>query len=763
MKRYYKDIKEGLSTSEVNERISLDLVNHVYSNTTRSIKSIILKNIFTYFNILNFFLGILVFLANSYKNMLFLGVIVCNTLISLVSEIKSKKILDKLSLLSLGRVTVIRDGKEKIIEEYELVLDDLMVLSSGKSVPTDAIIVSGECDVNEAILTGEEDSTHKKCGDLLYSGSFLVSDKVIARVEHVGNSNYMFKVTEEAKHIKASESFLMNFLNKIIKYISVFIVPLGLLLFYNQIKIGTSLNTSIINSVAGVISMIPTGLVLLTSTVLMLSAVRLAKKSVLVQDLYCTEMLARVDNICFDKTGTITTGNMEVVDLVKLDKDDSLELLNKVLVNLDNDNSTMMALKKKYEKNIEYPCTNKIPFSSKYKYSSVSFKDDTYLLGAPDVLVKDIDLTKYKDYRVLLFAHTKDNFKKGDIPKNIRPLALILLKDEIRDSAKDTIKYFYDNDVNVRIISGDNVFTIEKIAREVGVKDVKVLDTSRVSEEELFNIASNYNVFGRVTPSGKKIIIKALKKEGHVIAYAGDGINDVLALKEANCSIALASGTDAVRNVSSLVLLSSSFSSIIDIVKEGRRSINNLGRSATLFLSKTLYSALLTILFIFLNTNYPFVPIHISLLSFVTIGVPSFVLAMEPNDKKVDNDFILNIVKRIIAPAITVVLDMLIMTILKDSYSLEVIESSTICVTLIAFIGFILIYKISKPLNLLRSTLLVSMTFIFSLGMFVFRDLFSLSIYTKDMAFLVLILMVVSLFIYNIFEYLVNFIFKNKK
>lgn len=760
MKRYYPDLKQGLTHEQVQERIENGLVNEVYSNTTRSIKSIVFKNVFTLFNLLNVVLGVIVFLVGSYKNVLFLGVVFCNTIISLYQEVKSKKVVDKLSLLSMQRVFVIRDGIKQKIEQFELVLDDLMILSSGSQVPSDAIIVSGECDVNESLLTGEERGVHKEKGDLLYSGSFILTDTVIAKVEHIGKENYTFKITERVKDMKEEESLLIHSLKKIIQYISIFIIPLGCLLFYNQFMLGTEWKASVIHSVAGIISMIPTGLVLLTSTVFALSALRLAKKNILVQDLYCTENLARTDTICFDKTGTLTTGEMEVVKWIDLrKKENGEEILKKVLYNLENENQTMKALKEKYSCENNMVCQKKIPFSSKYKYSAVTFEEGTYLLGAPDILKKDLNLDEYSDYRVLFLGFTKENFQKGEIPHFTESIGLILLKEKMRENAFEMIQYFYHNQVDVRIISGDNVKTLEKISKIVGIRNMKALDTSLIREEELASVCHHYNVFGRVTPEGKKIIVSALQEKGHIVTMTGDGVNDVLALKEANCSIALSSGVDAVRNVSSLVLLSSSFEGIVDIVKEGRRSINNLGRSACLFLTKTLYSALLTIAFIFLNKSYPFVPIHITLLSFVTIGIPSFVLALEPNDSPISDQFLPNIFKKIIPPALTVFLNIFVMSFLKDAFSLSVLESSSVCVILVAIIGFMLIYDISRPFNFLRVSLLWSMMIIFVLVFTFFKELFSLTSLTFDMYMIVFVLGLISIFLYGMFSYLVNVIF----
>lgn len=760
MKRYHPDLKQGLTHEQVQERIENGLVNEAYSNTKKSIKSIVFKNVFTLFNLLNVVLGVLVFLVGSYKNVLFLGVVFCNTIISLYQEIRSKKVVDKLSLLSMQRVFVIRDGIKQKIEQFELVLDDLMILSSGSQVPSDAIIVSGECDVNESLLTGEEDGVHKQKGDLLYSGSFIMADTVIAKVEHIGKDNYTFQMTERVKDMKEEESLLMRSLKKIIKYISIFIIPLGCLLFYNQLTLGTEWKSAIIHSAAGIISMIPTGLVLLTSTVFALSALRLAKKNILVQDLYCTENLARTDTICFDKTGTLTTGEMEVVKLISFQKKKKEEeILKKVLYNLESENQTMKALKEKYSCEENIVCLKKIPFSSKYKYSAVTFEEGTYLLGAPDILKKDLNLDEYSDYRVLFLGFTKENFQKGEIPHSIESICLILLKDQIRENAFEMIQYFYQNEVDVRIISGDNVKTLEKISKIVGLRNIKILDTSLMREEELSSICHRYNVFGRVTPEGKKIIVSALREKGHIVTMTGDGVNDVLALKEANCSIALSSGVDAVRNVSSLVLLDSSFEGIMDIVKEGRRSINNLGRSACLFLTKTLYSALLMIAFIFLNKNYPFVPIHITLLSFVTIGIPSFVLALEPNDNPISDQFLSNIFKKIIPPALTVFINIFIMTLLKEAFSLSVLQSSSICVILVALIGFMLIYDISRPLTFLRMCLLCIMIGVFVLGFTFFKGLFSLTSLTFEMYMIVLVLGLISIFLYLMFSFLVHILF----
>ena len=700
MIRYNPKIDEGLNQSQVNYRIRNGDYNYNSDVKTKTIGQIIFYNVFTLFNILNLCLGLLVFWVGSYKNLLFLGVVFCNTLISIIQEVRTKRAIDKLSIISSASVNVIRESKSKIINIEDVVLDDIIVYKRGNQIIADYIIKEGSIEVNESLLSGEENSIIKKEGDTLYSGSFVISGKCVAKVEKVAINNYASKITHEAKYIKKVNSVIMKTLKKVIKIISIVIVPLGILLFLKQYNIDKNIADSIINTVAAIIGMIPEGLVLLTSTVLAVSVLRLSKKRVLVQQLYCIETLARVDTICLDKTGTLTEGVMEVEDVVVLnDKYDYKKILSAMSRELTDDNPTMDAISKKFNKKTDFKCLEIEPFSSEKKYSSVTFKEGKYILGAPDILdtsneMKEL-IEKYSDNRLVLLKNKKDN------------IALILLKDKIRFKANNTLNYLRKEGLDIKIISGDNEKVITRIAKRVGFKDINCIDMSQNKTNMNHQIVENYNIFCRVSPSQKRELIKALKKNGHTVAMTGDGVNDVLALKEADCSIAMASGSDAARNVSEIVLLNSDFDAIPKIVEEGRRTINNVERSASLFLTKTVYATLLAIIFLFVSMNYPFQPIQLSLVSSITIGIPAFILALEPNYDRVKGNFFINVLKKSLPGGITIVMNVISVMIVSKIFNLNEGIISTMSVILVAITGFILLYKICYKFNLLRKILYI--------------------------------------------------------
>lgn len=770
IKRFQPNLKTGLTKEQVNIRIRENLVNIDTSVPTKSIGQIIALNTFTLFNFLILGLGFAVFLVGSYKNMLFLGVIICNTLISIFQEVRSKKIIDKLSLLAATKAKVIRNGKREEIEIEELVLDDLVLFETGNQVVADSIIVDGSCEVNEAFITGESDPVYKKEGDMILSGSFIVSGKVLSKVEHVGSDNYTSKISADAKYLKKLNSELMYSLKKIIKYISIIIVPLGLILFWNQINIpNNEFNNAVINTVAAIIGMIPDGLILLTSTVLAVSVIKLSKYNVLVQELYCIEMLARVDTICLDKTGTITEGTMEFVDFVHLNKEKiSNAVLNNVFGSIQEINPTMQAIKEKYNEGSAWLVKRFIPFSSKRKYSGVEFeKRGSYILGAPEfVLEKNSSIIKNKidkyvdSYRVLLLGYSDNDFTGDEKPKNIKPLGLILLRDKIRNDAVPTLNYFKEQGVRVKIISGDNPKTVASIASRVGLDTHNNhIDTSNLSDAELKEAVLKYDIFGRVSPIQKKIIITTLKENGHTVAMTGDGVNDVLALKEADCSIAMASGSDAARNVSQVVLLDSNFSSMPKILLEGRKTINNITRSASLFLVKTVYATVLAILFVFINMTYPFQPIQMTLLSVLTIGVPSLILALEPNYGRIQGKFLTNVFSNAIPTAVTVIFNILIITLISSIIGLGRDETSTMSLILTGYTGFLLIYNLCLPFNWPRAILMSALVFSFVISLFGFQPLFSLVTLNPLLYLIVAIMMVLATMNFN---YLTNVFYKIK-
>ena len=757
--RYNPDCNSGLSTDQINQRKKDNLVNNDTAVPTKTIPRIFFENIVTLFNILNILLAIAILCVGSYKNLLFMGVIICNTLIGTFQEIRAKKAVDKLSLISSTKVNVIRNSKIEHIPIKELVLDDIVYLKNGNQIVSDCIVVDGKCEVNESLLTGESDPITKKKGDMLLSGSFIVSGSCKAKIEHIGNQNYAAKISNDAKYIKKVNSEIMYTLNLIIKIISFIIIPLGIMLFYKQFNIveSNTYQNAVVHTVAALIGMIPEGLILLTSTVLAVGVIRLSKQKVLVQELYCIETLARVDTLCLDKTGTITDGNMEVINTVEIDKSFSNkinEIMSSMVHALNDNNPTFNAIRDKFGNKKVYDAIKSVPFSSEKKWSGVYFKNEgSFILGAAEFILNnniaeiEDELKEYASKnRVLILAHSNNDFNGEDIPKDTYPIAFIIINDKIRKQAKETLKYFKEQGVDIKIISGDNVLTVSNVAKAAGLDnaDNYIDATTLENDEDLKQAAQKYSVFGRVTPQQKKKLIVALKDQGRTVAMTGDGVNDVLALKEADCSVAMASGSDAARNVSQLVLLNSCFDSMPKVVAEGRRSINNIQRSASLFLVKTLYSLLLSILFIFINMPYPFMPIQMTLISMFTIGIPSFILALEPNNERIKGNFFINIISKSIPAAISVVLHILSVILATNIFKLSIEEFLTISVILTGYTGLLLLFKISLPLNNIRKVLIILMSSGFAAGIIFGREIFSLALLNAKSLFILIFLLILS-------------------
>lgn len=763
--RYEPETSQGLNTEQITRRKEEGLVNYDTTVPTKSIKSIIATNFFTLFNIMNFLLAIAIFAVGEYKNMLFIGIIIVNTAISTIQEIHSKRVIDKLSLLSSTKAHCIRNGKQEDIGINEIVLDDILCFKAGNQVVVDCILQTGEVEVNESFITGEADPILKRKGDTILSGSYIISGNCKAKVEHIGEENFTSKISKETKYIKKVKSEIMTSLNKIIRTVSIIIVPVGTLLFLNQLDLaGGNIRPAVVHTVAAIIGMIPEGLVLLTSTVLAVSVVRLSKTKVLVQELFCIETLAHVDTLCLDKTGTITEGKMEVSDCIaiNIEQDKMKEILSAIGEASQDSNATIEAIREAFQKKTNWKTKETVAFSSEKKWSGVSFEDKgSYILGAPEYVLGEQknryqqQIEQYSnDYRVILLAHSNQEFQNKELPKDIEVLGLVLITDKIRENAKKTLEYFKSQGVAIRIISGDNPITVSKIAKRAGVEEYEnyVDCTTLKTKADVENAIRKYKIFGRVSPIQKKQIIEALKKDGHTVAMTGDGVNDIIALKEADCSIAMASGSDAARNVSQLVLLDSDFASMPKILAEGRRTINNLERSAALFLSKTIYSTLLAILFVFINAQYPFMPIQLSLIGLVCIGIPSFILALEPNKELVKGTFIGNVISKSIPAGLTVVTNILILIFVSSIYSIPPQTYATIAVILTVLAGFCLLIKISRPFNLLRGTLLVLMVVLW-LGCSTFlNSLFSMTI-TEDYATLVLLLGLICVITFITFNY----------
>ena len=733
--RYNPNIYVGLSDEQVRLRYEEGLVNYDTEIKTISIKKIIYKNVFTMFNLLNLGIALCIFLVHSYKNLLFLGIVFCNTIISIIQEIHAKKTIDKLSVIAESKICVLREGKDNQVSIHSIVLDDIVKYKLGNQVVADSIIMNGMVEVDESFITGEANHILKKEGDMLLSGSFIVSGDCICKVEHVALDNYTAKISNEAKYIKKTNSVIVNTLNKIIKIISFVIIPLGLILFLRQLN-EVGLTKAVVTSAAAIISMIPEGLVLLTSSVFFISALRLSRKNVLVQDLYSAESLARVDTICLDKTGTLTTGNVKLIKVVKVSDKYSLgEVLSALSNSLKNDNKTMDAIYNVYNKDTDYIEESKVPFSSSRKYSGVTFKNKgTFILGAKEVLGAYSELfDKYKEYRVLALMHSNYSFKDYKLPRSMELIGILVFQDEIRSSAVDTLNYLKEQDVDIKIITGDSVSSTVSILDSLGIKH-KVIDMTTVKNtDNLKEIVAKYNVFCRVKPEEKKEIVMSLRANGKNVAFAGDGVNDVLALREADSSISFKSGAEAARNVAQVVLMDSDFKGVPSIIKEGRRAVNNLERSGCLFLTKTTYSTLLALVFLFISMAYPFEPIQMSLISSITIGIPSFILALESNNKRITGNFFINVISKSIPSAVTIVLDVLITMLFSSLFKFSPQATSTMAVMLVAFTGFILLFKICFPFTKLRITLYTLLVIAYTVCVFVLHSLFDFVFLTPFM------------------------------
>lgn len=784
VERYNPNIEIGLTTDQVKKRIEEDLVNHDTTIPTKSIKRIIYENFFTLFNIINIILAICILCVKSYKNMLFLLIVIINTAISTIQEIHSKKVVDKLSIVASPKAKVIRNGKTEIIDIHQLVLDDIIILKTGEQIAADCKILSNEVEVNESCITGETNTIRKKVGDILLSGSYIVSGNTTAKIEHIGEENYTAQISSGAKYVKKIKSEIMTSLDKIIKILTFAIIPIGLLFFANQLHIpGNTYKTAVIKSVAAIIGMIPEGLVLLTSTVLAVSVIRLSKSNVLVQELYCIETLARVDTLCLDKTGTLTEGSLQVEKIIATmsSQQENLKTILQLFAKFSPDSNTTIEAIRDFcnitnNINENYQLDHAVPFSSEKKWSGISLKNKgSYVLGAPEFVLKE-QFNKYKNeilsyqenYRVLAIAHSNNKFENNDLPQNLELLGFVLVSDKIRKDAKKTLEYFKNQGVNIKIISGDNPVTVSKIGKQVGLENYdKYIDMSTIKDCDIDKIVENHTIFGRVSPIQKKLIIEALQSNGKTVAMTGDGVNDVLALKTSDCSIAMANGSDAAKNVSQLILLDSNFSSMPKIVAEGRRTINNIERSASLFLVKTIYSCLNAILFLLIGEPYPFEPIQLSLISTVTIGIPSFVLALEPNKERIKGNFLRNVISKSLPTALCVTTNIFAITILKKYNILTASESSTLCIISTGTLGLLLLFTLAKsrksensklPFSPFRLTLALLMIALFICCLTIFNWWFDITElhYLFDK--------ILPLSIMCIFNYLIlNFLFSHTK
>lgn len=722
--RYRPDHQTGLTAQQVQEHRMHGWTNQPVDPPSKTTKEIIQENVFTYFNLIFLVLAVLLCLVGSFRDLTFLPVIVLNTLIGIIQETRAKKVLDNLTMLNAPHAMVIRDGKKSQINAEDLVIDDIVIFEAGNQVCADAEVCAGEVQVNESLLTGESDEITKRKGDQLMSGSFIVSGQCHARLDKVGADSYISRLTLEAKAMQNTEqSEMIRSLDKLVKWVGVAIIPIGIILFIQAFVFqGEGFRSSVTSMIAAVIGMIPEGLYLLASVALAVSSIRLAQKKVLLHDMKCIETLARVNVLCVDKTGTITENTMEVQDVIPTKEYEEgelrplSELLGDFTAAQSSDNITMEAMKRYFKIASGKKAVAKTGFSSASKYSSVTFEEASYVLGAPEFVLKEqyenyeeaISAHASKGARVLVFGTAKEEPDGKPLKEAVTPLAYVLLANPIRQEAKETFTYFAEQGVEVKVISGDNPLTVSEVAKEAGIAGAeRYVDASTLhTEEEMRAAVLNNAVFGRVTPNQKRKFVQILKEEGKTVAMTGDGVNDVLALKDAECSIAMASGSDAAAQASQLVLLESDFSCMPEVVLEGRRVVNNIQRSASLFLVKNIFSFLLSLVsFVFMFT-YPLEPSQISLISMFTIGVPAFFLALEPNKNIIKGHFLTNVFLKALPAALTDVLAVGALVIFGRTFGVSSADISTAATMLLSIVGFMILYTISAPMNVLRSVIL---------------------------------------------------------
>ncbi len=732
VKRINAKVKEGLSTAQVEQRVEQGYTNAVDNKTAKTYTQIFLGNIFTFFNMLCIGVAVaLICVKAPISNFIFLLTFGANLLIGIIQEIKAKKTIEKISLVVSPSATVVRDGRQIEIPVSELVLDDIVMLNTGKQICADLILVEGEVEVNESLLTGESVAIKKKPGDTLLSGSFVVGGKCYGKVDKVGNDSYTAKLASKAKKYKKANSELLNSLNTIIKCIGVIIIPLAVLTFLNIYNLDNNLTLTIRKTAGSMIGMIPAGMFLLTSMALAVGVIKLAAKRTLVQDLYSIEMLARADVLCLDKTGTITDGTMKVHSVVQIKNDDSSlnDVIGSMLTALDDNNQTSRALSTHFGFSKVFTPKVVLPFTSERKLSGVTFKNgNTYAYGAPEFVFrgcKNAEVEKMvkqyaqKGFRVLMLVKCDGEIKDDKLPEKKHCVCLIIIEDHIREDAPSTIQWFKENGVQVKIISGDNPVTVSEVSRRVGVDGAdKYVSLEGMTEQQVVDAAEKYTVFGRVTPEQKCILVKALKQRGHKVAMTGDGVNDILALKEADCSIAMASGSEATRNVSHLVLMDSNFSSMPAVVAEGRRVVNNIQNSSSLYLMKTIFTMLLTVFYLCINKSYPFDTSHIMLLEFFVIGIPSFFLALQPNNQVIKGKFLPNLLSKALPSALIFTINA-IACYLFDVFVGTGGQFVTMSALAVCFAGVMVLYKLCKPYNVYRGILFASTLLLMVLALIV--------------------------------------------
>jgi len=777
----------GLTIEEVNQRIKDQKVNVSTKSNLKTPWKIISSNIFTYFNMILTIIAILLFSIGSFKNLWFMVIAIINTAIGIIQEFKARKTIKDLSLISESKVNVIRQGLELEINVYEVVLDDVYKLESGRQIITDSKVIDGAITVNEANLTGESDSITKEIGDQLLSGSFVVSGQAYARVSAVGKDNYIETLQNKVKTLSKPKSVILNSLRSLLKIIGIIIVPLGLMTFYNAylrssydflpdfIQDSALYQEALISMAGSMVAMVPSGLFLLTTMTFATSVIKLAKHKTLVQELYSIETLARIDTLCLDKTGTITDGTMNV-DLFEMIENPIYDIHDYTIKEIKNiistmnyalndQNQTSMALREYFGQKQKYQVNNSIDFDSMNKYSIVEFDGGVYVLGAPEMILtkqyskikKQVERHASHGKRVLLLAHS-ENIKEEKISGKVRPIAVIVLNDNIRESAIKTINEFNESNIAVKVISGDNAMTVSEVAKRAGVIDAeKYISLDGVKDEALEEIALNYNIFGRVTPNQKKLLIMHMQAHDHKVCMVGDGVNDILALKQADTSVSLASGTDASRNISHFVLLDDNFATIPTVVKEGRQIVSNMEKASVLYLVKTLYTIILTFILLMTDNIYPFQPIQLFVIETFIIGIPSFIIALEPNNRQFKGNFLLNVFKNVLPGSLIIIANLLGVYIFASAFQFEVPENanqmiSTVGILAATFAYWLVLVNVSSPLNKIRTLVIGFALLTSALAFGIFSDIFGLYPLDTSSFLLLLLLMETTYIAFSIYR-----------
>lgn len=750
----------GLSAAQVQERFATHADNYKVESSTMSVSDIVKSNVFTYFNLVFLIITILLSIVGAWSDMMFLPIIIANTCIGIIQEVHSKKVLDRLSILNTPHCMVVRDGQEHEVEAHKLVLDDVVVLQAGSQIPADATVLDGELQVNESLITGESDEIAKHAGDELLSGSFVVSGKAHARLEKVGKDSYISKLTLQATQSKKGEqSEMIRSLNYLIMVMGIIIIPIGIALFVQSYIFNEgTLKESITGMVAAIIGMIPEGLYLLSSVAMAVSSVRLAQKKVLIHDMKCIETLARVNVLCVDKTGTITEPGMHVYEtkiLDGLDEAQTVATIADVVAAQEKDNATMEALQEYFTKGSGHKAKEVFSFSSETKFSGAAMDDGkAYVIGAPEFVLRSQfeeyqeQIAEYssKGYRVLVFGEYEGTLSRKPLTEPVVPMGLVMLANPIRKGAKDTFRYFAENDVDIKVISGDNPLTVSVIATEAGIEGAeRYVDASVLKSKSDYDEAvEKYTVFGRVTPNQKRMLVQALKEHKKTVAMTGDGVNDVLALKDADCSVAMASGSDAASNVAQLVLLDSDFTRMPSVVAEGRRVVNNIERTASLYIVKNIFSMLLAIFSVILMLDYPLEPSQVSLISMFTIGIPSFILALEPNKNPIRGRFLTNVLVKALPAGLTDFLVVSGLVLFCREFSVDLDCLSTSCTILVAIVGFMILYRIAKPMNIGHIIMMIGVVAGWLFCMLFVSKFFAITGISKQCAMLMVVFAIIT-------------------